>query len=152
MARRKGQRTVKRGERRPSEAPESDEGPDADELGESSTVQAKLDMAEVGEDADEAEAGEVEAEAASERSPDSVLEPELTPEPRQIGRYQLLFELARGGMGTVHVGRQTGAHGFDRPWGREPPQPARSPQGAQRPRRARPHLLRSPCGFPGIRI
>ncbi|MEQ9320882.1 MAG: serine/threonine-protein kinase [Polyangiaceae bacterium] len=114
MARRKGQRTVKRGERRPSEAPESDEGPDADELGESSTVQAKLDMAEVGEDADEAEAGEVEAEAASERSPDSVLEPELTPEPRQIGRYQLLFELARGGMGTVHVGRQIGAHGFDR--------------------------------------
>jgi serine/threonine protein kinase len=31
-----------------------------------------------------------------------------------LGRYQLLFELARGGMGTVHVGRLRGAHGFDR--------------------------------------
>lgn len=32
----------------------------------------------------------------------------------QRGRYQLLFELARGGMGTVYVGRLIGAHGFDR--------------------------------------
>lgn len=35
--------------------------------------------------------------------------------PRQkIGRYELLFELARGGMGSVHVGRVVGDHGFDR--------------------------------------
>ena len=32
----------------------------------------------------------------------------------ELGRYQLLFELARGGMGTVFVGRLLGAHGFDR--------------------------------------
>jgi len=34
--------------------------------------------------------------------------------PRQLGRYQVLFRLARGGMGTVYVGRLIGAHGFDR--------------------------------------
>lgn len=39
--------------------------------------------------------------------------PQLEAEPN-LGRYQLLFELARGGMGTVHVGRLRGAHGFDR--------------------------------------
>lgn len=103
MARRKGQRTVKRGERRPSEAPPPSSALSSEELGHSSTVQAKPEMAD-----------EPNAEPASERAPDSVLEPERTPEPRQIGRYQLLFELARGGMGTVHVGRQLGAHGFDR--------------------------------------
>ncbi len=32
----------------------------------------------------------------------------------ELGRYQLLFELARGGMGTVHAARLRGAHGFDR--------------------------------------
>ena len=104
MARRKGQRTVKRGDRRPSEAPPSSPSLSLDELGESSTVQAKPDLEDASED----------EQPASERSPDSVLEPERTPEPHQIGRYQLLFELARGGMGTVHVGRQIGAHGFDR--------------------------------------
>jgi len=30
------------------------------------------------------------------------------------GRYELLFELASGGMGTVHVGRRLGAGGFQR--------------------------------------
>ena len=34
----------------------------------------------------------------------------------RLGRYQTLFELARGGLGTVHVGRLVGAHGFDRCW------------------------------------
>jgi len=32
----------------------------------------------------------------------------------QLGRYQLLFELGRGGMATVYVGRLIGVHGFDR--------------------------------------
>lgn len=34
---------------------------------------------------------------------------------KRLGRYQLLFELARGGMGAVHVARLQGAHGFERP-------------------------------------
>jgi len=34
--------------------------------------------------------------------------------PDKLGRYELLFELARGGMATVFVGRLLGAHGFDR--------------------------------------
>ena len=105
MARRKGQRTVKRGERRPPEAPER-ATPSANELGHSSTVQAKPSVDEDG--------APDEPPPSSDASPDSVLEPERTPQPRQLGRYQLLFELARGGMGTVHVGRQIGAHGFDR--------------------------------------
>ena len=37
-----------------------------------------------------------------------------TPSTRTISRYELLFELARGGMGSVHVGRVLGDHGFDR--------------------------------------
>jgi serine/threonine-protein kinase len=39
--------------------------------------------------------------------------PSLAPPP-QLGRYQVLFELARGGIGTVYAGRLLGAHGFDR--------------------------------------
>jgi serine/threonine-protein kinase len=34
--------------------------------------------------------------------------------PERLGRYELLFELASGGMGTVHAGRLVGEHGFDR--------------------------------------
>ena len=33
---------------------------------------------------------------------------------RDLGRYRLLFELAAGGMGTVHLARHRGAGGFER--------------------------------------
>lgn len=34
--------------------------------------------------------------------------------PARLGRYELLFPLASGGMGEVYVGRLVGAHGFGR--------------------------------------
>ncbi|MEZ4295224.1 MAG: protein kinase [Polyangiaceae bacterium] len=40
--------------------------------------------------------------------------PEPPPSLERLGRYQLLFELARGGMGRVHVARAVGPHGFGR--------------------------------------
>jgi serine/threonine-protein kinase len=40
--------------------------------------------------------------------------PEGAPGATRLGRYELLFELSRGGMGTVHAARLLGAHGFDR--------------------------------------
>ena len=36
------------------------------------------------------------------------------PSAEQIGRYELLLELASGGMATVYIGRQRGAAGFQR--------------------------------------
>src|SRR5262249_26353827 len=36
------------------------------------------------------------------------------PGPTRLGRRGVLFAVARGGMGTVYVGRLIGAHGFDR--------------------------------------
>ena len=36
------------------------------------------------------------------------------PEMQQVGRYELLLEIASGGMATVYVGRQHGAGGFER--------------------------------------
>jgi eukaryotic-like serine/threonine-protein kinase len=57
-------------------------------------------------------------EGADEKSPPSssfvAPLPGETPPPSELGRYQLLFELARGGMGAVYVGRLRGAHGVDR--------------------------------------
>lgn len=35
--------------------------------------------------------------------------------PRQLGRYELLYELASGGMATVYLGRTLGAESFSRP-------------------------------------
>src|SRR5262245_55535762 len=54
--------------------------------------------------------GQATPRAASSLAP----EPSSPPSPQRLGRYQVLFELARGGMGTVFVARLTGAHGFDR--------------------------------------
>lgn len=39
---------------------------------------------------------------------------EPSPKATRIGRYDLLFELATGGMGTVHLARQRGDAGFER--------------------------------------
>jgi serine/threonine-protein kinase len=36
------------------------------------------------------------------------------PRGKDLGRYELLFEIARGGMATVHAARLRGAHGFER--------------------------------------
>ncbi|GMV18823.1 MAG: serine/threonine protein kinase [Myxococcales bacterium] len=36
------------------------------------------------------------------------------PQMQQVGRYELLLEIASGGMATVYVGRQRGAGGFER--------------------------------------
>jgi serine/threonine-protein kinase len=36
------------------------------------------------------------------------------PDMQQVGRYELLLEVASGGMATVYVGRQHGAGGFER--------------------------------------
>jgi eukaryotic-like serine/threonine-protein kinase len=99
MGRRGADRTVKRGARKRDE-PRSDR-----------TTTPAQDSTLVRE----AQEGSTSiSEPDSDREPDSVAEPELVTAPTELGRYQLLFELARGGMGTVHVGRLRGAHGFDR--------------------------------------
>ncbi|MCA9620436.1 MAG: serine/threonine protein kinase, partial [Myxococcales bacterium] len=57
-----------------------------------------------------------QTERASPSGP--VTEPAAMPdrvvEPTTVGRYQILFELASGGMGTVHAGRLVGAHEVER--------------------------------------
>jgi serine/threonine-protein kinase len=52
-----------------------------------------------------------ETPAAAERKAARAID--LTQD-RWLGRYELLFKLARGGMGTVYVARLVGAHGFDK--------------------------------------
>jgi serine/threonine-protein kinase len=47
-------------------------------------------------------------------TPTSTPSPSPPPAPQRLGRYQVLFELARGGIGTVFAARLTGVHGFDR--------------------------------------
>ncbi len=66
--------------------------------------------------------GEARGERAVETLPD-------TARAEQLGRYQLLFELARGGMGVVHVARLVGAHGFDRIFALKRPLATDAPQG-----------------------
>jgi serine/threonine-protein kinase len=44
----------------------------------------------------------------------SVQVEEPPPSVQQVGRYELLLELASGGMATVYIGRQRGAAGFQR--------------------------------------
>lgn len=62
--------------------------------------------------AEEATAPDLRPDHVRRGEPSAPAAPEA--KPSSLGRYQLLFELARGGMGVVHVGRLLGAHGFDR--------------------------------------
>lgn len=52
-------------------------------------------------------------EEASLASDDEVVEPERTA-PERIGRYELCFELASGGMASVFLARIDGASGFEK--------------------------------------
>ncbi len=101
MARGKDWQTVKR---TPKRAPEREHGRDAEASGDPPLGAIPPIVSPAANTA-----------ADHDRAPDSLqqAEPPVGIE-RDLGRYQLLFELARGGMGTVHVGRLCGAHGFDR--------------------------------------
>src|SRR5262245_21397103 len=55
-----------------------------------------------------------EIETESKQSGESVPPPAPQPVQRQLGRYQLMLELASGGMATVYLARVAGAAGFEK--------------------------------------
>lgn len=59
----------------------------------------------------ELSAGEPSEEATEEATEEAI---EASPRRRQLGPYELIAELARGGMGVVYLGRRAGEAGFER--------------------------------------
>lgn len=56
----------------------------------------------------------LDARDAQPSSPTHTQPAMRAPQVQQVGRYELLIEVASGGMATVYVGRQHGAGGFER--------------------------------------
>jgi eukaryotic-like serine/threonine-protein kinase len=84
--------------------------PDPDGLGESASVE-ELTMSEI----ELTRALDAPAPGPSApRAPAPVRASSPTAAESSVGRYELLLEIASGGMATVYIGRQRGAGGFER--------------------------------------